>query len=36
MNTLKIVKLPLASLKLRPNNPRTHSKRQIDQIARSI
>lgn len=36
MNTLKIENLPLASLKPRTNNPRTHSKRQVHQIAQSI
>jgi ParB-like chromosome segregation protein Spo0J len=35
-NLLSIVYQPLASLKPRPNNPRTHSKKQIAQIANAI
>jgi len=36
MNHLKIVYLPVSALTPRATNPRTHSKKQIAQIARSI
>jgi ParB-like chromosome segregation protein Spo0J len=36
MSTLTITTLPVGSLKPNPRNPRTHSKAQIKQIARSI
>jgi DNA modification methylase len=35
-NLLSIIYQPLASLKPRTANPRTHSKKQIDQIAKAI
>ena len=36
MSSLQIELWPIASLKPNPCNPRTHSKRQIEQIADSI
>lgn len=36
LNNLSIIYVPVGDLKPRPDNPRTHSKKQISQIARSI
>jgi ParB-like chromosome segregation protein Spo0J len=36
MTNLRIEYQPIAALVPRPNNPRTHSKKQIEQIARSL
>jgi ParB-like chromosome segregation protein Spo0J len=35
-NRIAVVYRPIAELKLDPNNPRSHSRRQIHQIGRSI
>ena len=36
MSEYQITMMPIVELHLRPNNPRTHSKKQIQQVAKSI
>lgn len=36
MSKHEIIMIPVADLRPRPNNPRTHSKKQIQQVAKSI
>ena len=36
MHHLQIITVPIADLKPRPTDPRTHSKKQLRQVANSI